>query len=83
MFSYYFYLIKDIGYFVDTGSLSLHLNSDIASILNDLNEIISIENYDDLCLKLLNYFLTFKYSMNNIDNIFYYVSAVNVRKYIY
>ena len=68
-----------MGYFADSSTLSLHLNSDIANILSDVNAIIDIENYDNLSLKLLNYFLTFKYSMNNVDNIFYYIMGVKVK----
>jgi hypothetical protein len=76
-----FQIIRDdIGLFTEEKVPSLKLNSEFAQALQSIKPIVNFENFEELLLKILNYLVTFKYDYTGVENIYYLVKGINVRK---
>lgn len=72
-------LRKDVGYFFDNASNSLELNSEISDILSSMRNIVKIEDYNLLEMRMLNHYLIFNHHERNVENLSYYFNILKVR----
>ena len=68
----------DIAVFSEKRVSMYKLNSAILKSFELINHIVPVPKYEELQRKMLNYFLTFKYEIFSLDNIYYLSTALSL-----